>query len=455
MSRDKVSLLTTPTTIADAARALRAGEVTALDLVEESLAAIARHQPATNAFTSVRADTARAAARVADAERRAGRDRGPLHGVPISLKDLIDEAGIVTTAASHVLDDRVAPTDAPVVTRLREAGAIVIGRTNLHEFAFGTTSEDSAFGPVRHPRDAAFSAGGSSGGAAAAVLGGMGLGAIGTDTGGSVRIPSACCGLVGLKPSAGDVPSDGVIPLSWSLDCVGPIARTVEDARLLFNALAGRPQAASVGRPVVGLRVLGLGGYFAAPLQPEVATAFAAAMARLVSAGATVRAAEVNDTAGIVPTYVNIVLPEAAAWHTTNIDERPDRYTPPVLARLQAGRAIAAPDYAAALEARDGFRRQVNALLETGDVIALPALPITAPRLGAADVVPDPRTGVAMPVRLAMLKHTQLFNLTGHPAITIPVATNGGWPVGLQLVGRIGHTDDLLAIALACEKIVS
>ena len=393
---------------------------------------------------------------MADSERRAGRDRGPLHGVPISLKDLIDEAGIVTTAASHVLDDRIAPADAPVVTRLREAGAVIVGRTNLHEFAFGTTSEDSAFGPVRHPRDGAFSAGGSSGGAAAAVLTGMGLGAIGTDTGGSVRIPSACCGLVGLKPSAGDVPSEGVIPLSWSLDCVGPIARTVADARLLFHVLAGRPTSTPTTRPVAGLRVLGLGGYFAAPLQPEVATAFAAGMARLVSAGATIHAADIEETASIVSTYVNIVLPEAASWHATTMDERPERYTPPVLARA-AGRPCHCRGRTTPPRSRRGTDSGVTSTPCWRPATSSRCRRCRSRRRGLAPRTSSliRRSGVAMPVRLAMLKHTQLFNLTGHPAITIPLVTNGGWPVGLQLVGRIGQTDALLAIAEACEKIVS
>ncbi len=455
VSRDRVSPLPTPATIADAARALRAGQVTAAELVEASLAAIARHQAATNAFTAVHADAARAAARRADEERAAGRDRGPLHGIPLSLKDLIDEAGVVTTAGSHVLDDRIATADAPVVTRLREAGAIIIGRTNLHEFAFGTTSEDSAFGPVRHPRDGAFSAGGSSGGAAAAVATGMGLAAIGTDTGGSVRIPSSCCGLVGLKPAAGDIPTDGVIPLSSSLDYVGPLTRTVEDARLLFAVLAGRPDAPARPTTLAGLRVVRLDGYFAAPLQTAVRTAFTAALRKLAQAGVTIRDADVAETDRIVPAYVNIVLPEAAAWHASAIDRLPDRYTPNVLARLQMGRAVPAADYAAALEARQPLRQHVDALLATCDVLMLPTLPITAPRLGEADVTLDAATGATMAVRSAMLKHTQLFNLTGHPAITIPVSVGDGWPVGLQIVGQTQGTDELLAIAAACEKIVA
>jgi aspartyl-tRNA(Asn)/glutamyl-tRNA(Gln) amidotransferase subunit A len=444
-----------PSTIATAAIALRSGTVSSAELVETSLAAIDRHQASTNAFITVDVKGARNAARRADQERRGGQDRGPLHGVPISLKDLIDVKGIVTTAGSHVLDDRVAPVDSTVAARLRAAGAIVIGRTNLHEFAFGTTSEDSAFGAVHHPRDAARSAGGSSGGSAAAVATGMGLASVGTDTGGSVRIPSACCGLVGLKPSPGDIPTDGVIPLSWSLDSVGPITRTVEDAALLFSVLSARSPVALVQTSPSGLRFRRLSGYFSSPLQPEVRQPFDRATTRLAEAGATLVDGEVADTARIATVYVNIVLPEAAAWHASTIDLWPDRYTPPVLARLQSGRAILAVDYIQALEARTTLRAAVDAALEGCDALILPTLPIVAPTLGEADVVVDPETGARLPIRTAMLKHTQLFNLTGHPAITLPLSTGNGWPVGLQIVGRLGETDRLLEIAAACEKIVA
>src|SRR6185369_16107375 len=224
-------------TIAQAAARLKSGETSSVDLVEASLAAIDRYQATTNAFTRVDIDGARASARAMDQERGQGMHRGPLHGIPISLKDLIDEAGVVTTAGSKVLRARVAPADASLVTRLRQAGAVVIGRTNLHEFALGTTSEDSAFGAVRNPLDESRSAGGSSGGSAAAVATGMGLASIGTDTGGSIRIPAAACGIVGLKPSFGEVPTDGVIPLSPSFDHAGPLTRTVQDAAWVWQIL--------------------------------------------------------------------------------------------------------------------------------------------------------------------------------------------------------------------------
>src|SRR5215217_7808867 len=213
---------------------------TSAELVEASLAAIAEHNTRTNAFILVDADGARAAAKAVEEERRRGVDRGPLHGMPVSIKDLIDVAGQPTTAASRVRAGHVAAGDATVVRRLREAGAVLIGKTNLHEFALGTTSEESAFGAVRNPRDASRSAGGSSGGSAAAVALGMGLASVGSDTGGSIRIPAAACGVVGLKPSLGEVPTEGVVPLCMTFDHVGPITRSVKDAAVIWAVLSGR-----------------------------------------------------------------------------------------------------------------------------------------------------------------------------------------------------------------------
>jgi aspartyl-tRNA(Asn)/glutamyl-tRNA(Gln) amidotransferase subunit A len=433
-------------TIASAASALRAGRLTAADLVERSLAAIANDHERTNAFITVDAEGAREAARIADRERARWIDRGPLHGIPISLKDLIDVAGVVTTAGSRVLDDRVAAGDAAVVTRLREAGAIVIGRTNLHEFALGTTSEDSAYGAVRHPVDGRHIAGGSSGGSAAAVASGMGLGSIGTDTGGSVRIPAAACGVVGLKPSAGDVPIDGVIPLSRSLDHVGPLARSVQDVAWLFAGLAGRPPLSLDRPPIAGLRLRRLTGYFTHPIDPIVDASIQTALDRLTACGAIVDAVEIA-AAGIAETYTRIVLAEGAHWHARYLDARADRYSPTVRARLLDGRDILAIDFLAAQDRRMSLRRAVDAALDGARALVLPTLPIVAPLAGSRTIEVG---GESLDVRAAMLKHTQLFNLTGHPAISIPVAAPA-LPVGLQIVGRLGQTEDLLAVAAACE----
>jgi aspartyl-tRNA(Asn)/glutamyl-tRNA(Gln) amidotransferase subunit A len=440
-------------TLRDASDAMGAGRLTAAALVEDSLAAIAAHQARINAFTLVHGSGARAEAAELDAERRADRVRGLLHGIPISLKDLIDVRGVVTSAGSRVLFDRVAPGDAVVATRLREAGAIVIGRTNLHEFALGTTSEDSAFGPVRHPADPARSPGGSSGGAAAAVAVGAGLAAIGTDTGGSVRIPAAICGLVGLKPAKEDVSTDGVIPLSPSFDHVGPLTRSVDDAAALWAVLAGvdvrRPRPIPLGR----LRLARLGPPYETVVAPEVASAYGAALDRLARAGATLTSRRLETAVPVMDTYVAIVLSEAARYHARWLDERGEAYTPTVRSRLESGRTIPAIRYLDALAEVRALERLVDNLFVGSDALVLPTLPLVAPHLGASDIALDPASAERTTVRAAMLRNTQLFNMSGHPAVSLPVETSG-LPIGLQLVGPRHDTARLLDIAAACEPVV-
>jgi len=437
-------------TIASASDALRAGRTTSVALVEASLDAIRRWQPVTNAFTLVTEEKALATAIAMDAERQRGIDRGPLHGVPMSIKDLIDVAGDPNTAASRVLDARPAERDALLVARLRDAGAVFVGRTNLHEFALGTTSEDSAFGAVHHPRDASRSAGGSSGGSAVAVAMGMGVASIGTDTGGSIRIPAAACGIVGLKPTTGEVPTEGVIPLSMSLDHAGPLAQTVQDAATLFAILTGARPADVEPRVPNTIRLVHLNGYFDR-ITAEVREAFDAAVRTLQNAGVSITTGSVHGTETITTTYVNVVLPEAAAWHGEYLDTRTNGYTPTVHKRLLSGRSISAVDYIAAQMDRATLRRAVDNALGDADALMLPALPIVAPPLGADEIDIAPERGERMAVRSAMLRHTQLFNMTGHPAISIPIPVES-WPVGLQLVGRRDRTAELIAVAAACER---
>src|SRR5262245_10854829 len=264
-----------PRTLAELSRCLRDRTLTAAAVTDRCLAQIAQRDASINAFITVLADEARAQARTADKELSAGHYRGPLHGVPISLKDLIDLRGTPTTAASRVRAGHIAADDARVTTRLREAGAVFVGKTNLHEFAFGTTNEDSAYGAVHHPLDLTRSPGGSSGGSAASVLAGMAFASIGTDTGGSTRLPSSVCGLVGLKPALGEVPVEGVVPLSLLLDHVGPICRSVEDAALVYHALRGVATPPPSGRrDVRGMRLGIPRPYFMALLDPEVGARF-------------------------------------------------------------------------------------------------------------------------------------------------------------------------------------
>ena len=439
-------------TIAELARAIRSGELTAETATRDCLERIAERNPAINAYITVLADQALAQAKQADAELKSGRDRGPLHGVPVSLKDIIDLEGVSTTAASKVRHGHVALHDAPVVARLREAGAVFLGKTNLHEFAFGTTNEDSAFGPVRHPLDPNRSPGGSSGGSAASVLDGMAYASIGTDTGGSVRIPAAACGLVGLKPSLDDVPTAGVFPLSKTMDHVGPLCRSVEDAAIVHDALCGRAVSNGSPRSVNGLRIGVLRGYFTALLDPQVAAAFENTCSALAAAGAELEEVHVPHAGDIAPIYLHIVLAEAAALHAKTLDSHAEDYTPNVRIRLEMGRYILAEDYVRALRGRELLIDEVDATLARRDALLLPALAVPAVKIGAVVV----KIGsVEEPVRNITLRLTQLFNITGHPAITIPCgATTDGLPIGAQLAGGRNRTADLLAVAAAVESLL-
>ena len=440
-------------TISALGRAFDAGDVTAEGLTEQCLARIAERNPAVNAFIAVLADDALAQARDTDREIAAGRRRGPLHGIPVSLKDLIDVGGVPTTAASHVRDGHVAQADAAVVTRLREAGAIIIGKTNLHEFAFGTTNEESAFGPVHHPLDATRSPGGSSGGSAAAVLDGMCYASIGTDTGGSIRIPAAACGLVGLKPALGEISTAGVVPLSHTLDHVGPICRSVADAALVYGALKGATQGQRITPSMArGLRIGVLRGYFTALLDPQVATAFDAGCQRLRAAGVELEDVEVPHAGDIAAVYLHIVLVEAAALHARTLESRGADYTAPVRLRLEMGRYILGEDYVRALRGRDVLRGEVDTLLAGRAGLLLPSVAVPATKLGVTAV----RIGGSdEPVRNITLRLTQLFNVTGHPAITMPCGTTvEGLPVGAQLVGHGLQTSALLQLATSLEPYI-
>jgi aspartyl-tRNA(Asn)/glutamyl-tRNA(Gln) amidotransferase subunit A len=441
-------------TVEEFGRKLRSGSISAADATEACLGRIRASDPELNAFILVTADRARQQARQADRELAAGHDRGPLHGVPISIKDLFDVRGTPTTAASRVREGHTALSDAPAVTLLRRAGAVFVGKTNLHEFALGTTNEDSAFGSARNPHDTTRSPGGSSGGSAASVAAGMALAAIGTDTGGSIRIPAAACGVVGLKPTVGELPTGGVVPLSRTLDHIGPLARTVTDAWRIYRALLGR----STWRPlanaaVSGLRLGALTGYFLELLDDDVRTSFDRALDALRAGGTVVRPAEIANAAEISSVYLHVMLSEAAAYHAATLESIPDRYTTPVRQRLEIGRYILAEDYVRALAGREVLQRRVDAALSSCDALVLPTVPIPAPPLGSDQVRVG---GLLHPVRNVMLRLTQLFNLTGHPAISVPCGqTSAGLPCGLQIVGSRRRTEELISIAAAVEAVLS
>ncbi|HET9832678.1 MAG TPA: amidase, partial [Vicinamibacterales bacterium] len=316
------------------------------------------------------------------------------------------------------------------------------------------TCEDSAFGAVRNPLDVTRSAGGSSGGSAVSVLTGMALASVGTDTGGSIRIPAAACGIVGLKPSYGEVDTDGVIALSPRLDHVGPLAQSVGDAWILFRVLAGEshPEPRAPAAPSE-IRLTLLREYFCELLDDEVARVFDEAIDTLRRAGVRVATASIPHAYATAAVYLKIAPREAFKQHQQTLGSMPDKYTPAVRRRLELGRAIPEEEFVQALDVQAVLRDEVNAILADCDALVLPTLPIPAPKLGAETV----RVGlVEETVRALTLRNTQLFNLTGHPAISLPCGkTREGMPVGLQLAGQHGRTDALVRFALGCERLLS
>jgi aspartyl-tRNA(Asn)/glutamyl-tRNA(Gln) amidotransferase subunit A len=435
--------------ISDVSVLVRERSLSAVDLVGDALAR-AESRPELNAFTLLMRESALADAERADRDIASGRYRGALHGIPITIKDLVDVAGTPTTAGSRV-PAAIATVDAPSVRRLRDAGAIVIGKTNLHEFAFGTTSDETAFGPVRNPIDPSRSAGGSSGGSAASIVEGMCFGSVGTDTGGSIRIPAAACGIVGVKPTLGEVPCEGVFPLSTTLDHVGPLARSVADAALLFQAMVGTTVGSVV--PAAGTLTLGVPRpYFFDRLEGETRACLEQALGRVREAGHALREIPIEDAAITADVYLHICLPEASCFHAQSLGKHADLYSPGVRLRLEMGRYILAEDYVRAMRLRTHLRAAVDRALEGCDGLLLPALPIPAPPIGATTV----NVGETdMPVRAAMLSRTQLFNLTGHPAVALPAGRAAdGLPRGLQVVGPDGRTARLLEVAAALESVI-
>jgi aspartyl-tRNA(Asn)/glutamyl-tRNA(Gln) amidotransferase subunit A len=439
-----------PLHIEEFGRRLREGTTSALETTEACLRRIEERDQTLNAFILVMADEARQQAQQADAELAAGHDRGPLHGVPISVKDLFDIRGHATTAASKVRNGHLASADAEAIIYLRRAGAVIIGKTNLHEFAFGTTNEDSAFGAAHHPLNPAHSPGGSSGGSAVSVVAGMALATIGTDTGGSIRIPSAACGLVGLKPTLGEVSTDGVVPLSATLDHVGPLAHSVTDAWHVQQALLGRPlQRPLVPRPLSGIRFGVPDRYFCDLLQPDVRAQFERAVGAIRGAGATIDRVDIAHADYIATIYLQLVFAEAAVYHATTLESQPDSYTAAVRLRFELARYVLAEDYLRAMAGRRTLQREVDGALASREALLLPTLPITAPAIGQATVTID---GTAHPVRNLTLRLTQLFNITGHPAVSLPAGLgDNGLPVGVQVVGSQHDTHALMQTALSIE----
>jgi aspartyl-tRNA(Asn)/glutamyl-tRNA(Gln) amidotransferase subunit A len=434
--------------ITEAARMLKSGEVSPVELVRACLARIEAHNPTLNAFITVTAESAWREASEAQAEIRRGEWRGPLHGIPVALKDMIDTAGVRTTAASNLFLDRVPAEDAAVVSRLKRSGAILLGKLNMQEFAYGGSSVPSHFGPVRNPWDVRCIAGGSSGGSAAAVAAGLCFAALGTDTGGSIRQPAAMCGIVGLKPTYGCVSTLGVLPLAPSLDHVGPLTRTVEDCATVLESIAGYEVRARPADPLKLPRIGVPRDFFYDDLHPEVRRAVDEALAVLTGLGA-----RIIDVPLAVSTDRTVFRAEAFASHADSVAASPDRYLPETLAKLRLGAQIDAAAYKLAQRRLAHLRQGIAEAFAHIDVLVTPTVPVPAPRL--ADY---PRTFDAVLdwEASSILRNTRPFNQMGIPAISVPCGRSGeDLPIGLQIAAAPGQERRALAVALAYESATS
>jgi aspartyl-tRNA(Asn)/glutamyl-tRNA(Gln) amidotransferase subunit A len=439
--------------VVEAARMVREGAASSLQLVEAALERIEALDGRLGAFVTVLAGGARAEAAQRDAQRRHGEALGPLHGVPLAIKDLADVAGTVTGAGSPKLSGNLAARDAEVVARLRAAGAVVVGKTRTHEFAYGVLTPGTV-----NPWDPGRIAGGSSGGSAAAVAAGMVSAALGTDTAGSIRIPAACCGVVGFKPTWGRVPAAGVFPLSWSCDHVGPIAGDVAGAALLFEVMAGDPAPAAPA-PEPGRRPPGAGGprigRLAAealgPVDPPVTAALDELCERLEAAGARIDEVTLPLPAARAAVAA-IVLAEAAAAHARLLAETGEEgYGPRVLAALRLGQSALAGEYLAGLRYRGRFLAAVEGLLGEREALLLPTLPCVAPEAGQRTVTV---AGVTAGIQPELTALPGPFNCSGSPVASLPIGLvppDGGLPVAASLVGRLGGDHELLRLAAWVE----
>ena len=431
--------------LAEAAELLRSRKVSPVELTRACLRRIEALDPKLNAFVTVTAESALAAAQVAADEIARGGWRGPLHGVPLALKDIVDLAGVRTTAASHVLRDKVPAKDSEVARRLKQAGAVLLGKLNLHEFAYGGSTVVSAFGPVRNPWSLERSAGGSSAGSAAAVAAGLCYGAIGTDTGGSIRMPAAYCGIVGLKPTFGRVSTRGVVPLSWTLDHVGPMTRRVRDAALVFQALVGEDDAGAL-EAGAGLRLGVPRAFFYEGLHPEIEAATASALSELERLGARTR--EVAFDPGNEAS-VTVLRAEAWAYHEPDVIQHPELYQPETLRRIRGGADIAAAAYIRARRHLEELRLETPRLFADVDLLATPTTPVPPPAIDA--LLAD--AGELRAKEFVMLRNTRPFNTLGLPTVSVPCGfTSDGLPIGLQITGAPGDEARVLALAHAYEQ---
>lgn len=463
MASTETSAAIAELTLTDAARRVASREVSPVELVEACLERIRATDDVLRAYISVYEEQAADVARAAETMAAAGHRLGPLHGIPVALKDQIGVAGLPTTAGSKVLADWEPEEDAAVVAALKRSGAIVIGKTNQHEFAWGGTSANPHYGFVTNPWNTERFPAGSSGGSGAAVAARTCFGALGTDTGGSVRLPSAINGVVGLRPTIGRVSNRGTIPLAWTMDTVGPMARTVEDCAVMLGVIAGHdpgdPGTATVpvddytadlDRGVRGIRIGVVPDYFFHHLQPPVNDAVRGALETLENAGAMVIEVEVENIHGNISAQLTVESCEPSAYHQRWLRERPDDYGDDVRALLELGEMHLATHYIQAQRYRTLLRREFLDAFKSVDAFICPTLPFTATAMGATTVVIE--DGVEEDMLSAIMQFTGVPSLTGMPSLNVPCGfDHDGLPVGMQIIGRPFDEATLFRIGAAFQ----
>jgi aspartyl-tRNA(Asn)/glutamyl-tRNA(Gln) amidotransferase subunit A len=446
-------------TIQEAAESLRTRRVSSEELTNTAIRAAERDN--LNCFITLTAEHALRRAREADRELASGRDRGPLHGVPVAVKDLFATRGVRTTGGSKIYAEHVTDYDSTVVARLEAAGAVILGKLNLHELAYGITSNNPHFGPVRNPWNPEHSPGGSSGGSGASVATGIVFAAMGTDTGGSIRIPASFCGTVGLKPTYGRVSRFGVMPLAYSMDHMGPLTLTVRDTGIVMNAIVGhddRDETSSrraaqglvpeAGCSIRGVRIGLPSNFYFEALDPDVESAVRGAVARAESLGAIVKPIAVPDIAAINAVARIVLLSEASAVWEPHLGKR-DQFGADVLALLDQGRLVPATDYVNAQRIRRRMRAEFDSLWNEIDCLITPATPCPAPRIGQTIVNLG---GREEDVRLAVTRFARAVNFLGLPALSIPCGlTSQRLPIGIQMIGPAFAEASLLRIGAALE----
>lgn len=442
--------------------ALNASQVSSRDLVERCLDRIGRLNAQAKAFIHVAADEARAAADRADKARSNDGRTGPLCGIPFAVKDLIDIAGLPTTGGSRVLHDNIADANAFLIDRMFGAGAVCLGKTNLHEFAYGATGENAVYGTAVNAYDPKRLAGGSSSGSAAAVAFGLVPAAFGTDTGGSARVPAALSGLVGLKPTLGRVSTAGVLPYCWTLDHIGLITRSVRDAARLLSVVAGYDPAdpvcadtpvddymAAIGRDIAGLRVGVPDAFYYDDCDAEILAATDAVLHSLERRGARIVPCTLPSMEHARTISLTIQMPETLSFHSRYLEERGDLYGDDFRAGMALGQCLLAEHYVRAKRMLTRYRQETDAAFADVDVIVTPAAPVAAPEVGTVELT----TGnLTEPVGNAITRYTTFFNMSGHPAVTVPSSMHAsGLPMGVQVIGRYFDEATILAVADTVE----